>query len=303
VEGEAAQFDLTLSIEEADTELALLWEYNRDLFNETTIARMATHFHRLLEALVTEPDRPLGAAPLVTDRERQQLLSTWNATAAAYPDTACVHQLIDAQVRRTPDAVAVVCGSDQLTYAALNQRANQLAHRLRALGVGPDRLVAVCLDRSLDLLVAVLGILKAGGADVPLDPTYPRQRLAFILPDAPLPPALTHPALRPLLPETTATLLCLDREASALAAEPAGPPDLVTSPDDLIYVIYTSGSTGRPKGVRITHRSVVNYTHDINRAITLSPSDRFLQFASAAFDASAEEFFSTRIAGAAIVMR
>src|SRR5213079_1304139 len=191
--------------------------------------------------------------PLLSAPERQQMLVEWNRTQADYPSELCIHQLFEAQVERTPAAAAVVLGEEHLSYDALNRRANQLAHHLRKLGVGPDVPVGICVERSLEMMVAVLGILKAGGAYVPLDPGYPHERLAYMLGDARVPVLLTLARLRQRLPGEAVRFLCLDTQWPQIAEEEQTNPPPLARPDHLIYVIYTSGSTGAPKGVMISH--------------------------------------------------
>ena len=297
-----AKFDLTLAITERAEGLHGHWEYATDLFDAATIERMAGHFTTLLEGIVAHPETPIGELPLLTPAERHQLLVEWNDTAVDYPRDRCIHQLFEEQAARTPDAVAVVFEDQQLTYAELNARANQLAHYLRTLGVGPDVLVGICLERSLELIVGLLGILKAGGAYVPLDPSYPAQRLAFMLSDAAVPVLLTQQSLRDTLPATTATLLCLDAPPPTLAQQPTHNPTPSTRPHHLAYVIYTSGSTGHPKGVMIEHRALLNFVTWLQRGFLSRISIDVLQSTSVTFDISTVELFWPLLAGASIEM-
>ena len=304
VEGdsETAHFDLTLQI--ADTEQGLTvaaFVYNTDLFEAATIARMLGHFQTLLEAAVADPERRLSDLPLLTEAERQQLLVEWNDTKTDHPQDLCVHQLFEAQVERTPDAIAVVFEDEQLTYGELNRRANQLAHHLRALGVGPEVPVAICLERSLEMVIGLLGILKAGGVYVPLDPAYPKERLAFMLEDARVPVLLTQERLVAGLPRHGAKVVCLDSDWQTMAQERSENPVSSTMPENLAYVIYTSGSTGQPKGVLVSHGSIVDHCRDMQSYYELDSSDRVLQFASLSFDVSLEEILPTLIAGARLV--
>jgi non-ribosomal peptide synthetase component F len=259
LEGLTAKFDLSLSVSETEQGLVGAWEYNTDLFERPTLERLGAHFETLLRGVVAQPEQRLGELPLLTEAERQQVVVEWNATEAAYPQGRCLHELFEGQAQRTPEAVAVVYEDEQLTYGALNARANQLAHTLQALGVGPERRVGVCLERSLELVVGLLGILKAGGAYVPLDPTYPPERLAFMLEDARPKVLLTQQHLLGALPKHP-TVLCLDTDWQLVAQESQEDPSHLTSPFNLAYVIYTSGSTGRPKGVAMTQGPLVNYT-------------------------------------------
>ena len=222
--------------------------YSTDLFDAATIGRLVGHFQRLLEGIVADPDQKIVASA-ADGSGAASVAREWNGTRREYPRDNCVHQLFEEQVARTPEAVAVVFENQQLTYRELNARANQLAHYLRDLGVGPETLVGICLERSLEMVVGLLGILKAGGAYVPLDPEYPAERLAFLLRDSAAPVLLTQKRLLPSLPDCPARVLCLDADASTFAGmSDANPPPLAT-PENLAYVIYTSGSTGVPKGV------------------------------------------------------
>ena len=239
---------------------------------------------------------------LVTDAERQQLLVEWNATTAPYPRDRCIHELFEAQVERTPEAVAVVCHEAQLTYRELNQRANQLAHHLQALGVGPEVLVAICLERSLEMVVGLLGILKAGGAYVPLDPAYPPARLAFMLADAQPRVLLTQEALMSALPASDVKLVFLDSDRENISVESQENPVSEGNAENLAYVIYTSGSTGRPKGVFVPHRALVNHNIAVAQRYALVAADRVLQFASISFDVAAEELFPCLLSGATVVI-
>jgi len=221
VEGdsETAHFDLTLQIVDTEQELTAAFVYNIDLFDAGTIARMLGNFQTLLEAIVADPEQRLSDLPLLTETERQQLLVEWNGTKTDCQRDLCIHQLFEAQVKRTPDAIAVVFEAEKLTYGELNRRANRLAHHLRALGVGPEVLVALCLERSLDMVIGLLGILKAGGAYVPLDPAYPKERLDFILKDAQVPVLLTQERLAARFAEHDARVICLDSGWETMARE------------------------------------------------------------------------------------
>ena len=226
----------------------------------------------------------------------------WNDTRADQPNELCIHQLFEAQVARTPDAIAVCFEDQQLTYEQLNRRANQLAYHLRTLGVGPEVPVGVCLKHSLEMVIGLLGILKAGGVYVPLDPAYPKERLAFMLEDAEVPVLLTQEPLLAGLPEHNAKVVCLDSDWEAIAQESPENPICSTIPANLAYVIYTSGSTGQPKGVLVSHASIAEHCLNIQRYYELESSDRVLQFASLSFDVSLEQILPTLIVGARLVM-
>ena len=302
-DSEAAHFDLTLQIGETEQGLMeAVLVYNTDLFEAGTIARMLGHFQTLLEAVIADPDRRLADLPLLTRAERHQLLVEWNNTRTDHPQDLCVHQLFEAQVERTPDAIAVVFQDQHLTYSELNRRANQLAHHLRALGVGPDVPVGVCLEQSLEIVIALVGVLKAGGVYVPLDPAYPNERLAFMLEDTEAAVLLTQERLVAGLPEHEARIVCLDSGWAAVAREKPDNPVTSTMDENLAYVIYTSGSTGRPKGVLVSHGSIVTHCRDIQRCYELDSSDRVLQFSSLSVDLSLEQILPTLIAGARLLL-
>ncbi|WP_164020351.1 non-ribosomal peptide synthetase, partial [Pyxidicoccus trucidator] len=296
----AAKFDLTLAINETPEGLACICDYSTDLYDTDTMARMIEHLQVLLEAAVANPDTRLSSLPLLTEAERQRVLVDWNATDAELQDTSA-HALIEAQARRTPDAPAVQMGERTLTYRQLDERANQLAHHLRSLGVGPEVLVGLCVERSPELVVSILAVLKAGGAWLPLDSSYPTERLAFMLRDARPPILLTQEHLADELPVQSELLVLLDSEwDSLIARQPTHAPDVRVLPDNLAYVIYTSGSTGRPKGTLLRHRGLCNTARRTIDAMRLRPGSRVLQFASIGFDASVWETLPTLMAGAAL---
>ena len=305
IEGESviAKFDLTLFLGETAAGLKGRWEYNSDLFEAATIERMSQHFQNLLEAIVANPQLRVAQLPLLSEAERQQFLVEWNDTQTDYPQDKAIHQLFEEQVERSPDAVAVVFEEKQLTYRELNARANQLAHYLQTLGVGPEELVGICVERSLDLVVGLLGILKAGGAYVPLDPTYPQERLAYIMEDSQMPLLLTTEKLILGLPKNQVRMVCLDSDWSVISNERGQNSFSRVSPKNLAYVIYTSGSTGQPKGVLIQHQSLVSFTKMVTIEYSLSQKDRVLQFASISFDAAAEEIYPCLTCGATLVLR
>ncbi|KAB8318928.1 amino acid adenylation domain-containing protein [Tolypothrix campylonemoides VB511288] len=296
----ASQFDITLSIEETQQGLRGLWEYNTDLFDERTIERMSEHFQTLLEAIVTDPQQHVTQLPLLTPNEQHQLLVEWNNTQADYPQQ-CIHKLFEQQVEKTPDAVAVVfvdalCAASrrvdkQLTYQQLNNRANQLAHYLQTLGVGPDVLVGIYIERSLEMVVGLLGILKAGGAYVPLDPEYPQERLEFMLEDTQTPVLLTQEKLVNSLPTHKAQVICLDSEWELIAQHSEENPVSEVTIENLVYIIYTSGSTGKPKGVMIAHRGVCNHLYWRQATFQLTEQDKVLQTFSLNFDPSVWQIF------------
>jgi amino acid adenylation domain-containing protein len=299
---ETAKCDLALFVAENPNGLAGRWEYNTDLFDRATIQRMSGHFEYLLRNLLADPDQKVWKASLLGEEERQELLVDWNDTRSAYPQDVCIHQLIEAQSARTPDSVALVFQDQELTYFELNQRANQLGHYLRKLGVGRGDLVALCVERSLDMVVGLLGILKAGAAYVPVDPAYPRDRVAFMLTDAGVKAVVTQQLLLENLPATETPCICLDRDWAQIEKESRGAPVALASPQDLAYVIYTSGSTGKPKGVQIEHRAVVNFLHSMQREPGLSEQDRLLAVTTLSFDIAGLEMYLPLMSGACIVI-
>jgi amino acid adenylation domain-containing protein len=303
VERGTSQFDLSLGIRQTQKGLTGSWEYNSDLFEPDTIARMTGYFQTLLEAIVANPDQRVGELPLLTESERYQLLVEWNNTTKEYPFDKCIHELFEEQVKRSPDAIAVILEGEQMTYRELNQRANRIAHHLRALGVGPEVLVGICVERSPLMIVGLLGILKAGGAYVPLDPGYPAERLAYMLSDSQVKVLLTQEKFASSLPVSAARVICLDSDWQNIGDRCEE--NLLTNvkTSNLAYVIYTSGSTGSPKGVMIEHRSIVNFTSSVITIYNITPSDRVLQFASIAFDWAAIELFPCLSAGGTIVLR
>ncbi len=301
IDSGTAKFDLTLFIMETPQGLRASLEYNTDLFNAATITRMLGNFQTLLEGIVANPQQRLSDLPLLTAAEQHQLLVEWNNTRTDYPSNTCIHQLFEAQAEQTPNAVAAVFGSEQLTYRELNHRANQLAHHLQRLGVGAEICVGICVERSLDILVGLLGILKAGAAYLPLDPAYPQERLTFMLEDAQVPVLLTQQPQVEKLPSHRAKVVCLDTDWDAINRESQENPIFSVTADNLAYVMYTSGSTGRPKGVSVIHRGVVRLVKGANYA-NLAAEEVFLQLAPISFDASTLEIWGSLLNGARLVI-
>ena len=314
LEHRVSPFDLTLLMAEAGEELVASVEYNTDLYNKATIQRMLGHFQTLLESIVDDPNQPISTLSLLTEAERQQLLVEWNDTAAEYPQDRCVHELFEAQVERMPEAIAVTFEGKHLTYRELNRQANQLAHYLQKLGVGPETVVGICVERSPEMIVGLLGVLKAGGAYLPLDPTYPLERLTFMLEDANASVLLTQSHLLNRLGATRNTeheehkkhekriTLCLDTDWPLIAQEPQTDPTSAVTPENLAYVIYTSGSTGQPKGTLLQHRGLCNLVNAQIRAFGVKANSRVLQFASFSFDASVSETFMALLTGATLCL-
>ncbi len=294
-----ARFDLSLFLRDEPDGLRVRAEYNTDLFEAGTITRLLGHLRTLLESIVADPERRLSQLSLLTDAERDQALVEWNATSAELPRET-VHGLIEAQARRTPDAIAVVFEGAALSYRELNRRADRLAGRLQARGVGPEVPVGLCLRRSPDLLVGVLGILKAGGAYLPLDPTYPPARLDFMLADAAATVLVTQREVRPALPSGVPTVVCLDGDDEPMAPADREPVGGGVAGEQLAYVIYTSGSTGRPKGVQVTHQSVVNLLNSMREVPGLAAGDTVLAVSNLAFDIATLELLLPLVVGARV---
>lgn len=291
------RFDLEFHLWEPAQGLSRIWQaesegltgfvaYSTDLFDRMTIVRMVEHFTTLLEGIVANLDAKLADLPILTASEHQQLIEEWNNTEFEYDKETCFHHQFETQAERYPDTIAVVFENEQLTYRELDQRANQLAHGLQQLGVQPDTLVGLCIDRSLDMMIGILGILKAGGAYVPFDPSYPRERLSFMLADTQVSILLTQSKLANDLPSSQAQIICLDGDQSWLHQQSQKAPSSAVTSENLAYVIYTSGSTGTPKGVLIQHGGLCNFYHAQQQTFNLQPQSRILQFSSINFDAS-----------------
>ena len=297
-----AKFDLDLELDDRPEGLMGRFVYNTDLFDAATMARMAGHFETMLQAIVADPEQKISNLPMLTEAEKQQF-AAWNRTETEFPRDLCVHQLVEAQAAKTPNAIAVEHSGQRLTYRELDQRANQLAHFLGKRGIGPESRVGICLRRSLELPLALLAVLKAGAACVPLDPAYPRERLAYMLDDSQASLILTQPGLLAEVTDFNAEVVTLDPEWSAFAQESAETVSSHVKPENLAYVIYTSGSTGKPRGVLLSHAGLVNHNLAAIDLFGLTSSDRMAQFASISFDIAIEEIFPTWIAGGALVIR
>lgn len=297
-----AKSDLTVwAIEQPDGALDVTAEYATDLFKGETIQRFLGHFQTALESMVAQPQARVSELPILTDAERRRTIQEWNATETEYPSARCIHELFAEQVARTPDATAIVFDDQQLTYAELNGRADRLAARLRGHGAGPDVLIGVCVERSLDMMIALLGIHKAGAAYVPLDPTYPKERIAFMLQDSQAPVLVTQLSLLAKLPPHSAAVVCVD-DATAMPGEPVEATDFAApTSENLAYVLYTSGSTGNPKGVMVTHRNVVNFFAGMDRDLG-TETGVWLAVTSISFDISVLELFWTLTRGFKVVI-
>jgi len=298
----AAQYDLLLSLDETPRGLSGALTYNTDLFDTATARRLVGHFLVLLDAVAGDPDRPITHLPLLTEAERQQMLVDWNRTDAPTPSDRGAHQLFEARAAEQPDAIALIFEDQTLTYAELNRRADRLARHLLGRGLPPETIVGLCAERSLEMVVGLLAIWKAGGAYLPLDPHYPAERLAFMLQDSGAPLLLTTAALAPRLPHSAAQVICLDTDWDS--GTPASVADLQSqvTPDSLAYVIYTSGSTGQPKGTLLRHRGLCNLAEAQRIQFDIQPGVRVLQFAPLSFDASVWETVMALCNGGTLVL-
>ncbi|MBN3873213.1 non-ribosomal peptide synthetase [Nostoc sp. JL33] len=284
--------------------------YSTDLFDDTTITRMLGHFQTLLESIVANPEQRISELSLLTKKERQELLIDWNDTKRDYPENKCFHQLFEAQVKETPDAIAlnarsanaVVFGDEQLSYKELNIRSNQLAHYLQKIGVETESLVGICIERTLEMIIAVLGIFKAGGAYLALDPSLPQERLNFMLEDAKVSVLLTQEKLLKHFEDFSNPIICIDKDWATITQHSQENPTSCVTFDNLAYVIYTSGSTGKPKGVLLQHRGLSNLAKAQIEVFNLQPSNRILQFASLSFDASIFEIVMALQIGATLYL-
>ncbi|WP_329082497.1 non-ribosomal peptide synthetase [Streptosporangium sp. NBC_01469] len=302
LEAATSALDMTMSIREDAHRLTARVEYSTDLFNRTTIERMAAHFGVLLASAAADPGARVSELEILPGAERHQLLVEWNDTAVPFPAHRGVPDLFEERVRESPDAVAVVCHEQSLSYGELNTRSNQLAAYLRSLNVGAGSLVGVCLERGLNMLVGLLGVLKAGGAYVPLDPEYPAERLTFLLEDTAASIVVTQRSLRGRLPDSRAEIVCLDTDAMTLAQQPIEDPIGEATPDDLAYVIYTSGSTGTPKGVGIPRKALTNLLVGLRDRLRVTPKDRLLSVTTIMFDIANLELYVPLIAGSRVVI-
>ena len=301
VDNASSKFDLWLSLTESDDGIDCVLEYSADLFDAATAEQMVDHFQVLLKSIAAEPDRCISELPWLTETERRQLLFGWNDTATDHPLDLCLHQFFEQQVSRTPNATALIFEDRRLSYAQLNEQANRLAHRLRRSGVGADSLVAVLMERSVEMVLSLLAILKAGGAYVPLDPQYPHERLLMMLDDAAPRVVLTQSHLRERVPAQAIEVIEVDADRE-LELESVANIASEVGPENLAYVIYTSGSTGKPKGVMVAHKGVCNRLLWMQEVYGLDESDRVLQKTPFSFDVSVWEFFWPLMTGATLVV-
>ena len=296
-------FPLSLDLSEWGGGVSGCFQYDADLFSKDTIARLTGHYRRVVEGMLEALSHPIDSLPLMADGERQQILDGFSGSAGPSTTGGNLMQQLAARVEQAPEAVAIVHEEQRISYRELDQRVNRLAHYLRKRGVGPDVVVGICLERSIDQIIGVLAVLKAGGAYLPLDPDYPAKRLEQMLADTEIRALLTHTTLLPRLPSAHPHTVCLDSEWATIARLPDGPPVHEREGHHLAYVLFTSGTGGRPKGVMVEDRSLTNYVRAISDHIKLGPGDRVLQLASIGFDAAAEEIFPCLAAGATLVLR
>jgi amino acid adenylation domain-containing protein len=294
--------DLILDVVDTGEGLDISLQYSKDLFDGPTIARMLGHFQAILSSLTANPEKRVSELEMLTEGERRQMLVEWNDTDIDYDFDTCVHQTVEASAEKSPDAIAIVFGEEQITYGYLNARANQLARYLQKLGVKPEVLVGICIERSVELVVAMLGVLKTGGAYVGLDPEYPTERLASMFEDAQVAVLLTEQKLLDHLPPIEARIICLDRDWQEVAPESEASLAVSVSADNVAVVLYTSGSTGRPKGVMMTHRQTCNHIFWVQHYFPLCQDDTLPMKYSICFDASVYEIFYPLLGGAKLVM-
>ncbi|MFN2285313.1 MAG: amino acid adenylation domain-containing protein [Anaerolineae bacterium] len=302
IDSGTAIFDLTLTFDETDTDLNGYFEYNTDLFDVNTIQRMTRHLEMLLEGIVTNPDKPITTLPILTEAEKQQILVEWNDTATDYPQDRCVHHGIELQAQKTPDAIAIIAGEQRFTYREINVRANQMARYLHKLGAGPETLIGLYIERTVEAVIGLLGVLKAGAAYLPLDPTYPPARTALMLEDAKVGILLTQSHLVHNLTAPPVHTICLDCDWTIIENESADNPTYPVTPDNLAYVIYTSGSTGRPKGVMVTHRGLNNYLHWCTRAYDVVDGQGAPVHSALSFDLTITSLFPSLLTGRTLTL-
>ena len=295
-----SKFDLTLLTAMTEHGLEGMIEYSTDLFEADTIRRLCRHFGALLEGIASDPDQPISRLPMLAEADRRQLMVEFNRTEASYPRDVPLAQLIEAQVDRTPSAVALVCGSESLTFAELNARANQLAHELRGKGVGADRLVGICVERSVDMVVGLLAIVKAGAAYLPLDPLLPPERLGYMIADSGATLVVTQESLRATLPAFSGSVVLLDDKS--WRSNPRDNVAVAVQAEHLAYVIYTSGSTGKPKGVEVPRGALTNLLWSMREWLGLTTEDRLLAVTTISFDIAGVDMWLPLLVGARLVV-
>ncbi len=294
-------FDLFLNVVESDQGLTLDCDYNSDLFDQSTIARWMAHYQTLLQEFIADPIRSVMRVPLLSESERNELVHGWNNTQIDYPAQKKVHELFEEQVMRTPDNVALVFDEQKLTYRELDQRTNQLAHYLQAFGAGPDKKVGLFVDRSLEMVIGLLGILKSGACYVPLDPTHPKQRIEHILTHSESPIVVTQRSLAAGL-VSNARLISLDSDWPQIASQPSSKTKETATSNHVAYVLFTSGSTGKPKGVEVTHRSLVNLLNSVCKQPGMNSDDTVLAVTTISFDVATGELLVPLCVGARVII-
>ena len=297
-----AKYDLTLVMSDSSKGLSGSFEYNTDLFNQSTIIRIVNHLQILVESIITDPDQKISLLPILTQDERQQILMDWNATDLTPPSNNCAHELFEMQALNNPDGIALIFEGKSITYSELDRKANQLANYLIRGGVKTENIVGIYANRSIEMILGILGVMKAGGAYLPLDPNYPSDRLAFMVQDSNLQTILTQNNLLRQIPSHQANIIRLDSDWLDIKIEPEDKPDVMVRSDNLAYVIYTSGSTGKPKGTLLTHRGLSNLTCAQKIAFNIHPGTRILQFSPYSFDASVWEIFMALANGATLCL-
>ena len=297
-----SKFDISMFVVKKPEGLICTVEYSTEIFDPSTIQRLLGHYRALLESIVKDADERIGELQMLPPDEQHLLLSQWNDTSRSFARDRCIHELFERQVERSPENTAVIFEGTSVTYREFNQRSNQLAHKLRALGVGPETLVGLCVERSLEMLVAILGVLKAGGGYLPLDPAYPKERRAFMLEDAQVPVLLTETGLLAEVPQHQGVTICLDADWPSIANEPVTNPEPLAKPGNVAYVIYTSGSTGKPKGVMVTHENVSRLFTSTDHWFGFGPQDTWTLFHSFAFDFSVWEIWGALLYGGRLVV-
>jgi len=297
-----AKFDLSLVVVESENDLSAVIEYNTDLFYAGTIERMFDHFEFLLENIIANPEQSIATIPLIKADESHQILYEWNETKADFPSDKCMHQWFESLAEQNPDAIALTFAGQKLTYGEFNRRANQMARYLQNIGVGKEDLVGICMERSIEMMIGIMGTLKAGGAFIPLDPAYPTDRLDYMIADSSLSVLLTQQVLDQRLNPQQAKIVCVDSEWEKISGEANDNLNLDINPSNLAYVIYTSGSTGKPKGTMLQHRGWCNLGKAQQLAFGQGKDSRVLQFSALSFDASVWEMVMALLSGAALCL-